>query len=95
MEQKQIDKLKEQHPGCKVVEFDDGKIAVFAKPSRTVVGLLMLNLRERGPLSAADTLINNCWLGGDEEVKTDVGYAVGLVGVLDELTASKKAEVKN
>lgn len=95
MDQKQIEKLKEQHPDCKVVEFEDGKIAVFAKPTRSVVGLLMLNMRTRGPLSAADTLIDNCWLGGDDEVKTDVGYAVGLVGLLDDLTMSKKADIKN
>lgn len=95
MDQKQIEKLKEQHPDCKVVEFEDGKVAVFAKPTRAVVGLLLLNLRDKGPLSAADTLIANCWLGGDEEVKTEVGYAVGIVGVLDALTMSKKADLKN
>jgi hypothetical protein len=95
VDQKHIDEIKKKNPDAKVVEFNDGKVAIFSKPSRTVVALAALNSRDKGPMSMVDTIIQNCWLDGDEEVRTDAGYALGLMSQVDALVGTKTAEIKN
>lgn len=94
-EESRLDALRAKYPDHKIVEFNDGKVAVISKPNRTVVGLMSLNNRDRGPLSAIDTLLKNCWVEGDEIVKEDPGYALGLLQYLDEFVGTKTAELKN
>ena len=95
MDQKHIDEIKKKNPDAKVVEFSDGKVAIFSKPNRTVVALAALNGRDKGPMSMVDTIIQNCWLDGDEEIRNDAGYSLGLLPHLDELVGTKTAEIKN
>lgn len=90
-----VDELKAKYPDARIVEFSDGKVAVLSKPTRTVVGLMAVNNRDRGPLSAMDTLLANCWLDGDEVVKQEPGYALGMLSLMDELIGTKTAELKN
>ena len=94
-EESRLDALRAKYPDHKIVEFNDGKVAVISKPNRTVVGLMALNNRDRGPLSAIDTLLKNCWVDGDEIVKEEAGYALGMLGLIDEFIGTKTAELKN
>lgn len=90
-----VQALKDAHPGSIVVEFSDGAVAAFSRPSRHVTGLALLNNRDRGPMSMVDTLLTNCFVAGDAEVKTDPTYVLPLVNVADQIISGKSAEVKN
>lgn len=90
-----VQALKDAHPGAIVVEFTDGAVVAFARPNRHVTGLALLNNRDRGPMSMIDTLLTNCWLGGDAEVKTDATYVLPLVTLGEQILSGKGAEIKN
>ena len=41
-----------------------------------------------------EILLNNCWLAGDEEIKTDDALFLGVSTKLGELVEVKEAELK-
>ena len=46
------------------------------------------------PLSFPKEIINQCWLGGDEIMKTDAGYIMGVSSVIDTIIEVIEVEVK-
>ena len=90
----QIDAWKKQFGQVFHIEFPDGKACWLSKPSRQVVGLAMSKGRIN-PLAIAEVIVENCFLAGDEDIKNDVGYTVGLTEKIDALIGSKTAEIKN
>ncbi|MBQ5451628.1 MAG: hypothetical protein IIT56_01415 [Bacteroidales bacterium] len=47
----------------------DGKICYLRKPDRKI--LAYTSTLANNPIKANETLLNNCWLGGCEDFKTD------------------------
>ena len=41
-----------------------------------------------------EIILANCWVAGDEEIKTDDAYFLGVSGVLGDLIDIKKANLK-
>lgn len=46
------------------------------------------------PIEAAEVILENCWLEGDERIKTDDGYFFGAMTQLQALRAMKAAQIK-
>ena len=46
------------------------------------------------PIRSNEVLLENCWLGGDESVKTDDSKFMGVSPVLAEIIQVKEATLK-
>ena len=70
----------------------DGSVCYLKKPDRKTMSYMatLLNTLVR----ANEVLLENCWLGGDESIKTDDGKFFGVSGKLTEIIQVKEAEIK-
>lgn len=93
VDQKQIDAWKAQHSEIFKLEFEDGKEAYLKKPSRKILKAAMSKM-QTDPLSFVERILTDCWLGGDDEVKTEDLYFFGAAEQLEGLMETKKAELK-
>lgn len=91
-----FEELKKKHGegNVIVIEFADGKMCAIKRPSRQVVGMAMTKSRIN-VLAAAEVVIENCWLDGDAEIKTEAKYLVPIAGKVDEIIGIVEAELKN
>lgn len=90
VEQAQIDKWKKQHGD--VYSFTaDGKVCYLRKPDRKV--LSYVSTLGNNAIKIAETMINNCWLGGCGDFKSDDGLFLGLSQKLGALIQIKEAEI--
>ena len=46
------------------------------------------------PLKYNEVLLNNCWIEGDEVIRTDDSYFLGVSGVLSEIISIKEGKLK-
>lgn len=88
----QIESWKKKHGDVFEVNVD-GRTAYLKKPDRKVLGAASV-LGKDDPMKYNETLLENCWLGGDEEIKTDDSLFLGVSSVLAEIIEIKKAEIK-
>lgn len=84
-----LDELKAKHGTVFVLEVEDKK-AVLKKPSRAQISYA-LSVKE--PVKVGETLLNNCWVEGDEEIRTNDDYFFGAIGSMSELIEVKKASL--
>lgn len=90
--QEQIAQWKEEYG--KVYSFTaDGKLCYLRKPTRKALSAAAV-IGQKDPLRYNEVLIANCWLGGDEELKTDDAYFLGLSAKVGELVEVKEGELK-
>lgn len=92
-EEKFIEELKAKHGQIYLIEFEDGKKAYLKKPSRNILSMAMTKMQSN-PLGFAETILNQCFIAGDEEVKTSDEYFLGAAGQLEHLMEVKNAELK-
>lgn len=71
----------------------EGKTAYLKKPDRRALGAAAV-VGKSDPMKYNEVLLNNCWLGGDEEIKTDDALFLGVSATLSELIEIKEAELK-
>lgn len=88
----QIESWKKKHGDVFEVNVD-GRTAYLKRPDRKVLGAASV-LGKDDPMKYNETLLENCWLGGDEEIKTDDSLFLGVSSVLAEIIEIKKAEIK-
>jgi hypothetical protein len=91
--QEQIDAWKKKHGEIFVISFEDGKEAYLKKPDRKVLSFAMTKM-QTNPLGFAETILGQCFLGGDKEVQTDDNYFLGAASQLEGLMEVKAAELK-
>lgn len=95
--QEQIDLWKKKHRDVwmvTVVGDDDKEYTCYMrKPDRKQLSLAM-RLSQKDPLKFNESIINGCWLAGDEEIKTDDELFMAVSTRLDELINYKEAEIK-
>lgn len=65
----------------------------LSKPTRAVLSLILTKAKT-DVMAAADVVLKNCWLAGDESVKEDNGFLLGVVNQLDALIETVTVEVK-
>ena len=51
-------------------------------------------LGKNDPMKYNEVLLENCWLGGDEEIKKDDSLFLGVSSHLAEIIEIKTAEIK-
>lgn len=91
--QEQVDSWKKQHGEIFLIAFEDGKEAYLKKPDRKVLSFAMTKM-QTNPLGFAETILNQCFIGGDDEVKTNDNYFLGAASQLEGLMEVKTAELK-
>jgi hypothetical protein len=91
--QDQIDAWKKKYGEIFVISFEDGREVFLKKPDRKVLSLAMSKM-QTNPLGFAETILNQCFIGGDQEVKTDDSYFFGAASQLEGLMEVKTAELK-
>ena len=90
--QEQIDKWKKAHGEVYQIAVD-GNVGYIKKPDRKTLSYAMTNA-QTNPLSFAEIILENGWLGGDEAIKTDDGLFLAVAGQIDQVVAIKEAELK-
>jgi hypothetical protein len=91
--EEQIAAFKKEHGDIFLLEFPEvNKSAILKKPTRAQVGHSMSAGSDA--LKKAETLIHNCWVAGDEEIKTNAGLLIGAIPTLDKIIEVKSAELK-
>ena len=92
LSKEQIEALKKKHGEIFEVEVDD-KVCYLKRPTRKALSLAAAQ-GQRDPLKYNEVVLANCWVDGDEEIKTEDAYFLGVSGVLDQLIEVKMAALK-
>lgn len=71
----------------------DGKAGYLKRPDRRILAYAT-SLAEGNPLKFNEALLENCWLGGDEEIKTKDSYFMGISAKLDALIQIEHGELE-
>lgn len=72
----------------------DGHICYLKKPDRNALSYAS-TIGMKDPIKFNEIMLNNCWLGGSEEIKTDDDLFLAAAGKLVELINIKDAELVN
>lgn len=91
--QEQIDAWKKQHGEVKALIID-GHIGYLKKPDRKEIGYAS-TVGSKDPIKFNEIILNNCWLGGSEDIKTDDSLFLSAGQVLADLIQVKEAELVN
>lgn len=86
----QIEKWKKDHGDIFKIEVDNS-VCYLKKPDRKTMAYVA-SLGNQ-PIRANEALLNQCWLGGDETIKTDDEKFFGVSGKLNEIILIKDAEI--
>ncbi|MDL2290397.1 hypothetical protein LJB95_03235 [Paludibacteraceae bacterium OttesenSCG-928-F17] len=70
-----------------------GKTAYLKNPDRRTLSLAMTKIAKNDIMGGSEVLLENCWLGGDPEIKTDDELFMGAIGKVGELIQVKDAEL--
>lgn len=71
----------------------DGHVAYLKKPSRKALGAAAV-IGKSDPMKYNEVLLNNCWIEGDEAIKTDDALFLGVSAQLAEVIEIKEATLK-
>lgn len=88
---KQIADWKAKHGDIFKISVD-GKEAYLKKPDRKTLSYAT-SIASNEPLKFNELLLSNCWLGGDEEIKTDDTLFLSASAKLAEIIEIKNAEL--
>lgn len=96
----QIEDIKHKHANeklfCVVSGLEDGqtvtKSCIVRKPNRQDLSFISVI---RDPIKRKEALLNQIWVAGDEDFKTDDELFLGLSAKLSELINVKEVEIKN
>lgn len=91
IEQK-ISEWKEKYGDVYQVEVD-GHVAYLKKPNRKALGAAAV-VGKSDPMKYNEILLNNCWIEGDELIKTEDALFLGVSAQLAELIEIKEAAIK-
>lgn len=88
----QIQEWKKQYGDVYVLNIE-GKKAYLRTPDRQTLSYAS-TLATKDPLKFNEVVLNNCWLGGDEEIKTDDALFLSASSKLGELIQIKEATLE-
>lgn len=69
----------------------EGKSCILRKPNRKDLSYASV---VKDPIKMSEALLNNLWMAGDEDIKTDDTLFMAVVNKMDEVLKVKEAEVK-
>ena len=88
----QIEEWKKQYNDIYVLNIEDKK-AYLRTPDRQTLSCAS-TLSTKDPLKFNEVVLNNCWLGGDEEIKTDDALFLAASSKLPDLIQIKEATLE-
>lgn len=86
----QIKEWKEKHGELFQITVGD-KSCILRKPNRKDLSYASV---VKDPIKMSEVLLNNLWVAGDEDIKTDDTLFMAVVNKMDEVLKVKEAEVK-
>lgn len=89
--QKQIDAWKAEHGDIFKITVDD-KVCYLKQPGRKVLSFAS-TAGAKDPMQFNEVILRECWLAGDEEIKTNDGLFLSVSAKLDQLIQVKEAEL--
>ena len=97
LSESELRRLKKQY--WRVYEItveDDGEAyaAYFRRPDMSTLSA-MTKMAKTDEIQASKVLLENCFVGGAEEVKTDTALFLAVVGQLSKVVGSVRATLKN
>lgn len=91
-QQMQIDGWKAKYGEVFRIKIAD-KECYLKKPSRKALGYASVAGKDN-PLKFNEVILNDCWLGGDDEIKTDDTLFLSISSKIAELIEVKEAELE-
>lgn len=88
----QIAAWKNVHKDIWKIEVENS-VCYLRKPDRSTMKAVA-TIGGNDPIRANEILLENCWLGGDESIKTDDDKFFGVSGQLANIVEIKQAELK-
>ena len=89
--EEQIKEWKKRHGEIFRIDID-GKSCYLKRPSRKALGYASV-AGKNDPLKFNEVILNDCWLGGDEEIKTNDALFLGVAAKIGELIELKEASL--
>lgn len=89
----QIEAWKKKHGELKAVKVG-GHVAYLKTPDRKAIAYAS-SVGTKDPLKFNEIILNNCFVGGSEEIKTDDTLFISVCKVLPDLIEIKEAELVN
>lgn len=90
--QEMIDAWKKQYGDIFRVKVED-KTCYLKVPTRKTLSYAT-QASKTNPLKFNEIIIDGCWLGGDEDFKTNDSYFLALSSKLDEIIEVKEVELE-
>lgn len=91
---KKLQEWKAKHGEVFLITVDDKACAV-RKPNRRDLSFAMAASNGgRDAVKMQESLLNNCWLDGDEEIRTDDALFFGASAKIAGMMEAKEAELK-
>ncbi len=87
----QIAAWKQEHKDVYRIDVED-KSCYLKRPSRQAIGYATVAGKDN-PVKFNEVLLQECWLGGDEEIKQDDVLFMSVSAKLGELVEVKTAEL--
>lgn len=72
----------------------EGKTAYLRKPDRRTLSLAMTKISKGEIVGGSEAILENCWLGGDTEIKTDDDLFMSAVMKVGDLIQVKEADLE-
>ena len=88
----QIKQWKAKYKEVFVLRVDD-KVAYLRTPDRATLSYAS-TLATKDPMKFNEAILTNCWLGGDDEIKTDDALFLSASSKLGELIQIKEATLE-
>lgn len=90
--QQQITEWKNKYGEVFKITVDD-KCCFLKKPDRKTLSAAS-SIAAKDPVAYNETILNNCWIAGDEEIKKEDAYFFGASSQLAELVEVKHASLE-
>lgn len=88
-----VEKLKKEHGEIYSCEFDGGLRCYLKRPTRQAIAAASA-VSGGDKIKYYEVILNNCWILGDEIIKTDIGYFLSLFTQIDKMIGAKECELK-
>ena len=89
----QIASWKNKHGDVFLIEIESGERCYLRKPIRKDLSAAQASAR-KDPMKFNESLLNNCWLAGDDAIRTNDDLFFAASQVLDEVLVFKTATAK-
>lgn len=90
--EEQISKWKKEFGN--VWEVVIGESVCYLKKASRLTLRAALTFLDKDRIKYMEIIVDNCWLGGDENIKKEDDSFYGLMAVVPELVEAKDAEIK-